>query len=70
MAKIKTDIHAMKDEEIGIAVEQARAQLVKLRTQAVTEKVEDNSQLAKNRKEVARLLTERRARQIKKSTRA
>lgn len=39
-----------------------RKRMFELRTQAVTEKVEDNSQFRKVRRDIARLLTERRSR--------
>ena len=57
---------AMKDEEIKEELGRLRARLFTLRAQSVTEKVEDNSQFTKIRRDVARLLTERRARQIAK----
>lgn len=63
MAKeTKIDARGMKDEEIAIALSQYRTQMMSLRTQAVTEKVEDNSQFTKVRRNIARLQTERRAR--------
>lgn len=57
---------AMKDEEIKEELGRLRARLFTLRAQSVTEKVEDNSQFTKIRRDVARLLTERRARLIAK----
>ncbi len=56
------DVHAMKNEELTLEVKNLRTKLYDLRTQAVTEKVEDTSQFGKVRKDVARLLTEQRAR--------
>ena len=53
----------MRHEEIGIELKRLREKLYTLRSQTVTEKVEDTSQMRKLRKDVARLLTERRARQ-------
>lgn len=61
------DIRKMRDEEIGIELKRVREKLFTLRSQTVTEKVEDTSQLGKLRKDAARLLTERRARQLAKS---
>lgn len=52
----------MKDEEVGGELKRLRAKLFGLRGQTVTEKVEDNSQFKKVRKDIARLLTERSAR--------
>lgn len=56
------DVHALKDEEISIEVRRLRDRLYGFRSQAVTEKVEDISQFTKTRRDIARLLTERRAR--------
>lgn len=61
------EIKKMRDEEIGIQLKKVREKLFTLRSQTVTEKVEDTSQLKKLRQEVARLLTERHARQLAKA---
>ncbi len=71
MAKKKTseavaEIHKMKDEEIVQEVERLRKRLADLRTQAVTEKLENPSEFRTVRRAVARLLTERSARRVKK----
>lgn len=71
MAKKKTseavaEIHKMKDEEIVLEVERLRKRLADLRTQAVTEKLENPSEFKTVRRSIARLLTERSARQAKK----
>jgi large subunit ribosomal protein L29 len=58
------EARAMKDEEIKEELGRLRARIFTLRSQSVTEKVEDNSQFGKVRRDVARLMTERRARQI------
>ena len=55
-------VKEMKDEEIGIRLKELRQKLFELRCQAVSEKVEDNSQFGKIRRDIARLLTERTAR--------
>lgn len=60
----KTELHRMKDEEIELEVGRMRRRLFELRTQAVTEKIEDPSQFRKVRRSIARLLTERRAREL------
>ena len=52
------EVHKLSDEEIGIEVDRLRKRLFELRTQAVTEKIEDTSQFRKIRKDIARLLTE------------
>jgi len=56
------EVRALKDEEIRVELERLRAKRHTLRSQAVTEKVEDVSQFGKIRRDVARLLTEQRAR--------
>lgn len=56
------EVHSMKDEEIKVEVARLHAQIFDLRTQTVTEKVEDTSQFRKIRRDVARLLTEANAR--------
>jgi len=56
------EIRKLTDEEIGVELERLRSRLYTLRTQTVTEKVEDNSQMGKSRRDIARLLTERTAR--------
>lgn len=61
------DIRKMRDEELGIELKRLREKLFSLRSQTVTEKVEDTSQLRKLRRGVARLLTERHARQMAKA---
>lgn len=60
----KEDTHKLSDEEVSVELKRQRRQLFDLRAQAVTQKVEDPTQLRKTRRQVARLLTEQRARQI------
>lgn len=56
------EVRALRDEEIGIELKRLREKLYTLRSQAVTEKVEDTSQFGLIRKDVARLMTERNVR--------
>ena len=56
------EVKKMKSEEIGIELKRLRERLYQLRCQTISEKVEDNSQFKKIRKDVARLMTERRTR--------
>jgi large subunit ribosomal protein L29 len=56
------EVRALSDEEIGAEIGRLRAKIVELRGQSVTEKVEDNSQFTKVRRDIARLQTERTAR--------
>jgi len=58
------EVRSMKDEEISIELKRLREKLFTLRSQTVTEKVENTSQLRVLRRDVARLLTERRAREL------
>lgn len=55
----------MNDEELVVEVDRLRRHLYDLRCQRVTEQIEDTSQFKKTKKDIARLLTERRARQIR-----
>lgn len=59
------EVHKLNDEELDIEVVRLRKRLFELRTQAVTEKIEDTSQFGKIRKDVARLLTEQSNRRTK-----
>lgn len=56
------EVHAMKIEELNLEVKNLRSKLFDLRSQVVTEKVEDTSQFRKVRADIARLLTEVNAR--------
>ena len=51
------EIRAMKTDELHGELERLRRHLFDLRAQAVTEKLEDPSQLGKARKNIARILT-------------
>jgi len=51
------EARAMTGEQRSAELTDLRRKLHTLRTQAVTEKVEDNSQFGKIRKDIARLLT-------------
>ncbi len=55
----KARIHKLSVEQIDVEVGELRAKLFELRTQAVTEKIEDPSQFRKTRREIARLMTEK-----------
>jgi large subunit ribosomal protein L29 len=51
------EIRARKTEELHSELEHMRRHLFDLRAQAVTEKLEDPTQLGKTRRDIARLLT-------------
>jgi len=62
------EVHKLKDEELHVEADRLRKRLFELRSQAVTEKIEDTSQFRKTRKDIARVLTEASARGQKKSS--
>jgi large subunit ribosomal protein L29 len=61
------EVHKLSGEELDLEITRLRKRLFELRTQSVTEKIEDTSQFAKIRKDVARLKTERAGRQTAKA---
>ena len=56
------EVRKLNDEEIEVEIERLRRRHFELRTQSVTEKIEDTSQYTKIKKDIARLLTEQNAR--------
>ena len=55
---MKTEaIRELKTEELHLELHQTRRHLFDLRSQAVTEKLEDPTQLPKTRRDIARVLT-------------
>ncbi len=56
------EVRKLTDEELSEELKGRRARVYQLRTQTVSEKVEDNSQIMRTRRDVARLLTEQSAR--------
>lgn len=61
------EAHKLNDEEITVELRRLSRKLFDLRSQAVTEKIEDVSQFSKIRRDIARLKTVRRERQLKKA---
>jgi len=61
--KIK-EIRELSDEELSSEVDRIRRHLFDVRSQAVTEKLEDPSLLTKAKRDLARLLTVERQRQL------
>jgi len=59
------ETHKMNDEELRIEEDRLRKRLFELRCQSVTEKLENPRQLGNIKRDIARVLTERRTRQIK-----
>jgi large subunit ribosomal protein L29 len=60
-----TEAHKMSDEEIKVEEGRLRKQVFDLRAQAVTEKLENPRLTSGLRRDIARLLTEKKSRQIK-----
>ena len=56
------EVRKLTDEEIGLEVKRLRLQLHTIRSQFVTEKVEDSSTYGKTKRDIARILTELTAR--------
>jgi large subunit ribosomal protein L29 len=61
------EAHKISDEEITAELQRLTRHVYDLKSQAVTEKLEDPSLFRKSRRDVARLKTEQRAREIQKS---
>lgn len=59
------EIHKLSAEQLQAELAEARKRLYELRTQAVTEKIEDPTRFRKTRRSIARLLTEHNARRLR-----
>ncbi len=59
-----SEVRNMSSTDIDLELERLRDHLFHLRAQAVTEKLQDPTQLSKARRDIARLLTVRRQRQL------
>jgi large subunit ribosomal protein L29 len=59
------EVRKLTDEEISVEIDRLQRRVFDLRTQAVTEKIEDPSQFKKVRRDIARLQTEQTARRAK-----
>lgn len=57
------EVHKLSDEEIRVELDRVRRHVFDLRAQAVTEKLENPSQVSNARRDIARLLTEQRSRE-------
>lgn len=60
-----SEVRKLSDEEIQIELKRLRRRHFDLRTQMVTEKIQDTSQFGLIKKDIARLLTEQNARRSK-----
>ena len=65
-----TETHKMSDAELSETSQQLRGRLFELRSQAVTEKLENPMQLRSLRRDIARVMTEKRSRELKETTQA
>ena len=63
----KSEVHKMSDAEMTEEVARLRKQLFELKCQAVTEKLENPRQLGNIKRDIARILTEQRQRQLQES---
>ncbi len=61
--KIK-EIRQLSDDELTVELERLRRHLFDLRSQAVTEKLEDTTMVGRTKRDIARLLTVIRKREI------
>jgi len=64
------EVHKLTQEEMSVELVRLRRRLYDLRVQATTEKIEDPSQFRKVRSDIARILTEQRARAGTKKVKA
>lgn len=60
----KDELHKMSDAEIVEETARLRSRLYELKQQSVTEKLENNREPGNIKKDIARLLTEARTREI------
>ncbi len=58
------EVKKMSDAQLTETVKQVRAELFELRNQSVTQKLENPRRLGELRKDVARVLTEQRSREL------
>ena len=69
MAEAKKNFKSMADDELRKELDGLRKSLHGLRTQTVTSTVENKSQFRMQRRDIARILTEIRARELKEPAR-
>jgi large subunit ribosomal protein L29 len=62
-----SEVHKMSLDELRVEQDRLRRHLYDLKSQAVTEKLENPKQLTNTRRDIARVLTEVRARQLQES---
>ena len=62
------EVHKMSDQELNVEQQRLRKQLFELRSQAVTEKLENPRQIRNFRRDIARVLTEAHTRRLKEKS--
>lgn len=65
-----SEVHNMSLDELKVEEERLRKELFDLKSVAVTQKVENPKQFKSIKRDIARLLTERRNRQIQEKAKA
>jgi ribosomal protein L29 len=63
----QTDVKKLTDSELGLELKSLKTKLFSLRSQSVTEKVEDLSQFGQTKRNIARVLTEQKSRTLAKA---
>ena len=61
------ELRDMSDEQLGLTLAETSSGLFRLRIQAETERLDAPSELRRNRRLIAKIMTVRRERQLKKS---
>jgi large subunit ribosomal protein L29 len=59
-----SEVKALNPEELAVELDRLKRHLFDLRTQAVTERLEDPTMIAKAKNDIARLLTVQRQREL------
>lgn len=57
-----SEVRALSDDELAMELERSRRQLFDIRSQSVTEKLEDTTLIGKAKRDIARILTVQRER--------
>ncbi len=65
MLKI-ADVRGFNDTDLAERLDSSKQELMKLREKIATRQLEDTSQMRQVKRDIARLMTEQRARQMKK----
>ena len=61
-----SDLHGMSDEQLGLTLKDTEKHLFQLRFQSATDRLETPSEIAKAKKDIARIKTEQRRRELEK----